>query len=51
MNAPLNIETPQQAARRLMAAKLSEGYTAEALHTYTDIEGNPLYWRIRLKLS
>ena len=49
MNAPLNIETPQQATRRLMANKLKEGYAAEALHTYTDIEGNPLYWRIRLK--
>ena len=49
MNAPLYIETPQQAARRLMANKLKEGYTAEGLHTYTDIEGNPLYWRIRLK--
>ena len=51
MNTSLSIETPQQAARRLMASKLKEGYTAEALHTYTDIEGNTLYWRIRLKHS
>ena len=49
MNTSLSIETPQQAARRLMASKLKEGYNAEALHTYTDNEGNPLYWRIRLK--
>ena len=44
-----SIESPQQDARRLIASKLNEGYTAEALHTYTDNEGNPLYWRIRLK--
>lgn len=42
-------ETSKDAARRLMASKLKEGYTAEALHTYTDIEGKPLYWRMRLK--
>ena len=41
-------ETEKQAARRLMASKLKEDYTAEALHTYTDTEGNSLYWRIRL---
>ena len=49
MNAPLKIEEPKQAARRLMSSKLTEGYTAEALHTYTNNEGDPLYWRIRLK--
>ena len=32
-----------------MARNFKDGYAAEALHTYTDIEGNPLYWRIRLK--
>ena len=42
-------ETPQEAARRLMASKFKDGYEAEALHTYNDIEGNPLHWRIRLK--
>lgn len=42
-------ETPKQAARRLMSSKFKEGYEAEALHSYTDAEGNPLYWRIRLK--
>ena len=49
MNAPLKIETPQQAAHHLMASKLKEGYAAEDLHTYTDNESNPLYWSIRLK--
>ena len=42
-------ETEKQAARRLMAGKIKEDYAAEALHTYTDNEGNPLYWRIRLQ--
>lgn len=42
-------ETPKEAARRLMAGYLNRGYEAEALHTYTDCEGNPLHWRIRLK--
>ena len=51
MNTPLltSIESPKDAARRLMAHKLKTGYTAEALHTYTDTEGNSLYWRIRLR--
>ena len=44
----VSIETPQQAAGRLIAQKLKGDYAAEALHTYTDTEGNPLYWRIRL---
>jgi putative DNA primase/helicase len=41
--------TPQQAARSLSAAKIRDGYRPEALHTYTDPDGNPLYWRIRMK--
>ncbi len=49
MNAPLLIEEPKQAARRLMASKIKEGYAVNALHTYTDTEGNPLHHRIRLK--
>ncbi len=42
-------ETPQKAARRLAADAIRDGYKPEALHTYTDTNGNPLYWRIRLK--
>ncbi len=43
-------ETPeQQAARRLAAPALRDGYLAEALHTYRDAEGKPLFWRIRAK--
>ncbi len=42
-------ETPQQAARRLAAGALREGYQPQALHEYTDAEGKALHWRIRLK--
>ncbi|MGH8586208.1 MAG: AAA family ATPase [Gammaproteobacteria bacterium] len=40
---------PQQAARRLAASAIRDGYKPEALHAYTDPDGNTLHWRIRLK--
>jgi|GEM_PF-440855 hypothetical protein len=43
------VETPQQAARRLAAASLAQGFNPEALHTYTSPSGEPLFWRLRLK--
>jgi len=50
MNDVLEVaETPQQAARRLSAPALREGYRPEGLHTYTDANGAPLFWRIRCK--
>src|SRR6266567_711757 len=42
-------ETPQQGARRLAANAIRDGFAPEALHTYTDHDGKPLHWRIRLK--
>jgi putative DNA primase/helicase len=42
-------ETPKQAAARLAASTLARGFKPEALHTYTDADGVPLYWRIRAK--
>ena len=42
-------ETPQEAARRLAASAIREGFKPQALHTYTDTNGKPLHWRIRLK--
>lgn len=42
-------ETPQQAARRLSASAIRDGFRPEALHVYTDESGAPLFWRIRLK--
>lgn len=42
-------ETPQQAARRLAASALRDGYQPEALHEYQGTDGSPLYWRIRCR--
>src|SRR5271156_4181458 len=42
-------ETPQIAARRLAKTVIAKGYQSEALHTYANHEGQPLYWRLRLK--
>ncbi len=43
------IETPKEAARRFSRPMLDKGFKPVALHTYTDAEGNALYWRIRAK--
>ncbi len=48
MNA-VRVETPQAAARRLASAMLARGYRPDALHEYRDAEGEPVFWRIRLK--
>lgn len=42
-------EIPKDAARRLASAAISQGYKPQALHEYTDRDGKPLHWRIRLK--
>ena len=42
-------ETLQQAARRLAAGAIREGFKPQALHEYTAQDGKPLHWRIRLK--
>ena len=42
-------EAPMDAACRLAAGALRKGFKFEALHTYSDREANPLYWRIRAK--
>jgi hypothetical protein len=50
MNAVLEaVETPQQAARRLSAPALREGFKPEALHAYSNESGEPIFWRIRCK--
>lgn len=41
--------TPQAAARHFSKKQIEEGFIPEALHTYTDLQGKALYWRIRLK--
>lgn len=42
-------ETPEQAARRLAEAAIKSGFEPQALHKYTDAQGNVLHWRIRAK--
>lgn len=42
-------ETPEQAAGRLFANVKREGYKPIALHTYTDANGTPQWWKVRLK--
>ncbi len=43
------IETPKQAAKRLAGPMLDKGFQPAALHTYTDAQGEALYFRIRAK--
>ena len=42
-------KTPHQASARLAAGKIRAGFVLQALHEYTERDGTPLYWRIRLK--
>jgi hypothetical protein len=42
-------ESVKDAARRLASAALGEGFKPDGLHKYTDQDGKPLHWRIRLK--
>lgn len=42
-------ERPREAARRLSCNMIEKGYKPEALHEYQTTEGEPLYYRIRLK--
>jgi hypothetical protein len=42
-------ETVKEAAKRLAGPMLDKGFKAVALHTYTDANGEALYWRIRCK--
>ncbi len=42
-------ETLRQAAHRLAAGAMREGFKPQALHEYTNADGTPLHWRIRLK--
>ena len=38
----------RQAARRLTKTQLDQGFKPSGFYEYTDQEGNPLFWRIRL---
>lgn len=43
------IETAKEAAKRLAGPMLDKGFKPAALHTFTDANGEPLYWRVRCK--
>lgn len=50
MNAlPRRIETPKDAARRLSAGALRDGFKPTGLHCYRDVDRQPVLWRIRCK--
>lgn len=42
-------EMPEAAAARLAASLVKRGYVIQALHPYTDAQGQAVYWRIRAK--
>jgi hypothetical protein len=48
MNAVMQ-ESPKDAARRLAAGALRDGFKPDGLHEYCNADGTPIYWRIRLK--
>lgn len=39
----------KQHARQLSRKPIADGFKPQALHGYTDTDGNPMHWRIRLK--
>jgi putative DNA primase/helicase len=43
------IETPKDAAKRLMAPWIAKGYRPRMLHTYRAADGSPLYYKARLE--
>jgi len=49
MNAVLKVETPKEAARRLSAGAVRDGYKPDGLHFYHDPDGNLAFCRIRCK--
>lgn len=49
MNAVPQAEAPQAGARRLFARDIAEGFAPVALHCYASADGQPLFYRPRLK--
>jgi uncharacterized protein (DUF927 family) len=45
----MTLESVKNEARRLAQEKLAEGYEPQALHTYKDSDGKPLFWKVRCK--
>jgi len=49
MSALPKMETPQDAALRLLRGAIRDGFVLQTLHEYRDLDGTPLYWRARAK--
>jgi len=49
MNGVLKIETPKEAARRLAAGAIRDGFKPDDLHFYHNADGSPAFYRIRCK--
>ena len=49
MNAIPQVETAPDAARRLFAREIAEGFKPAGLHCYADADGVPVFYRPRLK--
>jgi hypothetical protein len=49
MSMNTSSETLRDAIHRLMASKFKEGFELQKIHEYTEADGQPIYWRIRLK--
>lgn len=45
------VETPMQAAERLTKGLTKQGFKLTRLHTYTDADGNPLFWKSRHEIE
>jgi 5S rRNA maturation endonuclease (ribonuclease M5) len=43
------LETPRDAAKRLAANAMRDGYKPVALHEYRGADGTPVFWRLRCK--
>ena len=49
MNAVAIAETPEEASYRFCVTQLGHGYKPQGLHCYRALDGEPIYWRVRLK--
>ena len=47
-NTQITTEDARQAARKLTQYLIDQGYVPSGFYPYTDKEGIPLFWRIRL---
>lgn len=49
MRRAIKCNSPEEAMKHFSASSVAKGFVYEALHTYLDSEGEPIYWRMRYK--